>query len=546
MAREADAMQGEWDYIIVGAGSAGCVLADRLSETGKQILLLEAGGSDRSLAIHFPAGLLHLPPRLDWQYPGQPDRSRGDTTDSWAGGRVLGGSSSINGMLWARGAAGDFDSWAAMGCEGWDYQGVLPYFRSAEAFEGGTNAFRGGSGPQSVMQNRMRHPMTMLFLKAAEAAGHPANPDYNGESPFGAAYTQLSQKGGMRHSTAAAFLSRARRRGNVRIVTDAHATRILFEGQRAVGVEYERRGQRKQAHAGAGAEVIVASGALASPKLLLLSGIGPAAQAARLGIAVVADRPGVGMNLQEHPHAALVYSVKGRTLNQDTDLFRAVGHGLDFLFRRRGALTSPYAHAVVFGRLDPASPVPEYQIQFAPYGLDPTSTASGGVDRHPRAVRLSKDAKICAYPTILHPEARGSITLASADPHDTPLIHLELGNPADARRLAQVCMKTREIFQTSPMHERVVEELIPGLAVADLAGMEHYTGAYSFGGQHPIGTCRMGTDAQAVVDPQLRVHGVQALRVIDASIMPTMPSGNTNASTIMIAEKAADMINKGR
>jgi choline dehydrogenase len=535
-------LAGNWDYIIVGAGSAGCVLADRLSDTGKRVLVLEAGGSDRNPAIAFPAGLLHLPARLDWQYQGQPDPSRNGTVDVWAGGKVLGGSSSINGMLWARGAAADFDGWAAAGCPGWDYESVLPYFRRSESFEGGADAYRGGAGPQRISWIRIKHPMTEKFLKAAAAAGHPLNPDYNGASPFGASITQLSQKNGMRHSVARAFLDRARKRDGVRVETHAYVTRILFEDNRAAGIEFTRDGQRMIARTQG--EVILSAGALISPKLLLLSGIGASGQLGRFGIQPISDLAGVGENLQEHPHAALAFKVNARTLNQDTDFFHAIGHGLNFLLRRRGAITSPYAHAVVFGRLDPASPVPQFQIQFSPYGLDPAQSddGSGAADRHPRAVTLSRQSMICAYPTILHPQARGTIRLASANPEMTPEIRFELGTEADARNLAKACIKTREIFLTPPLRNHIVEELVPGAGVASQEDWEGYTGNYSFGGHHAVGTCRMGTDAMAVVDPQLRVHGLRGLRVVDASIMPTMPSGNTNAATIMIAEKAADLI----
>lgn len=541
-------MRQPWHYVIVGAGSAGCVLANRLTEDGcTKVLLLEAGGSDASPFIRLPAGLAKIDPKYNWRYTAEPDPSRNEIVEHWGGGKVVGGSSSINGQVWTRGNSADFDSWAQSGADGWDFNSILPYYRRLERFEGGASRYRGVHGLQSVSYLHVHHPMTDSFVSAAEQVGHAFNSDYNGESQQGVAYAQLSQRRGWRNSTARSFLAPALQRSNLTLVKRAFATRILLRDGRAVGVEYEHDGQLERAEVEG--EVLVCCGALATPKLLMLSGIGRADELRRHGIEPLVELPGVGQNLQEHPYATMIYTVNVRTLNMDLTPKRMLQHGMDFLVRGQGAVTTPAAHALVFDRLEDGGGQLDYEIIFAPLGLSGAvsedSDAGEGVEyRHDvNELRPMTVDTVMALPSISHPVARGQVRLRSSNPHDGPVVeHSLLSDRHDLDKLVAVCRRTREIFSAPALRPYITSEMLPGPKIDSDEEWEAYLRSHAWRGEHPIGTCRMGQDNMSVVDPFLRVHHSQGVRVVDASVMPSLISGHTNAPTVMIAERASDLI----
>jgi choline dehydrogenase len=435
-------------------------------------------------------------------------------------------------MGWTRGHRNDFERWAEGGCTGWDYESVLPYFRRCETWEGTPNPYRGDKGPVHVSNPRLDHPTTKIWMDGATSAGHPFNPDLNAERQEGVGYFQVSQHRGWRSSTARAYLSKALRRRNLTLLTHAMTTRILIEDGRARGVEYVRDG--KVAQVRARREVILSAGSFSSPKVLMLSGVGPAAHLAEHGIDVLVDSPGVGQNLQEHSVGGLIYMLNVPTLTMDLTPLKALKPGIDYVFRGRGALAASAATAVAFVKFDESSKVPDAELLFMPMAVK--KKPEGGVD-------IIKEPMVISSAWLCHPKSRGTITLRSADPNDKPVItHSVIGDPEDVQGLIKAMRMIREIFASDAMKPFVVAEVAPGPQVTADQALEGYLHAAARRGEHAAGTCKMGTDDMAVVDPELRVRGVGGLRVVDCSVMPTLVTGHTNAATIMIAERAADLI----
>jgi choline dehydrogenase len=525
----------EFDFVIVGAGSAGCALANRLSQDGKHsVALVEAGGQDSSPWIHIPVGYFKTMghPKMDWQYKTEPDPGLNGRSINWPRGRVLGGSSSVNGLLYVRGQKEDYELWRQMGNVGWGWNDVLPCFKRSEDWEGGESDLRGAGGPLAVSRTRLSRRAVDAYVEAAKTAGYPENDDYNGENQEGVGYFQLTTRKGRRCSSAKAYLTPARGRDNLTILTGMTTQKVLIEEGRAVGI-VARQGRADKVIRARG-EVILSAGAIGSPQILMLSGIGPGQNLCDNGIPVVRESAGVGQNLQDHLQARPVFKCRSSTINTETNsLWKQAWIALEYGLKRTGPMTMAASLGTGYLKTREELATPDIQFHIQPFSTDKVGTST-----HPFNA-------FTASVLQMRPESAGHLELRSAEINDHPAIHPNyLATALDQQTIVNGIKIARRIAGHEPAQSEIIEEYAPGRGVAEddddaILDWARNTATTIY---HPTGTCKMGGDQLAVVDSRLKVHGVERLRIADASIMPRIVSGNTNAPAIMIGERASDLI----